>query len=214
MGRSAGDREPDRANAVKQPQRKAVVFSTLVGVLTLTSALLLALSPAPLRPHAASNLYAAEAPGALDVIFDTQTPTQIGRWRYIFVRHSLSPSGSAFTLSQPGTGLGDHFVIGNGNGAIDGEIQMGQRWNEQVSAAPPPGATEIDPACISICLVGDFDQTVPTPTQLRRLGQLVATLQGRFQIGADQVLLMDLPGSSSGIGKYFPATAFREQLLP
>jgi len=62
--------------------------------------------------------------------------------------------------------------------------------------------------------VGDFDRSVPTPTQVRRLGQLVSTLQGRLHVSGRGVLLIEQPGSVAGIGKFFPTTAFREQLLP
>jgi hypothetical protein len=199
---------------VKKSQRSLVVFTTLMAVLTFTSALLLALAPAPLTPDAASTLFAIDNPSTLDVIFETKTPAKPGRWKYVFIHHSRTPAGNAMSLGQTTGGLSDHFVIGNGDGAIDGEIQIGQRWSQQQSALPPVGAASIDPACISICLVGDFDRAVPTSTQLRRLGQLVGTLQGRFHIPADHVMLVDQPASSAGVGKYFPATALREQLLP
>ena len=200
---------------MKKSQRSLVVFTTLMAVLTFTSALLLALAPAPLTPDAASTLFAIDNPSTLDVIFETKSPAKPGRWKYVFIHHSRTPAGNAMSLGQAtGGGLSDHFVIGNGDGAIDGEIQIGQRWNQQQAAVPPTGAASIDPACISICLVGDFDKTVPTSTQLRRLGQLVGTLQGRFHIPASHVMLVDQPGSTAGVGKYFPATALREQLLP
>jgi hypothetical protein len=118
------------------------------------------------------------------------------------------------TFGQNPNGLGDHFVIGNGDGCVDGELQVGQRWSDQLAPLPPAGASDIDGKCISVCLVGDFDHTVPTPTQLKRLTQLIQTLQGRLQIPSDRVMLVAQPGSAAGIGKYFPTTAFREQLLP
>lgn len=205
-----------RAAAVKKSQRSLVVFVSLVSVLTGTSALLLALAPAPLAPDAANSLFAVDVPSTLDVIFETKVPAQSNHWKYVYIHHSRSAAGNAVSLGQatPG-GMGDHFLIGNGDGCIDGEIQIGQRWNQQQSANPPAGATEIDPACISICLVGDFDRTVPTQTQIRRLAQLVGTLQGHFHIPAENVLLVQQPDASqAGIGKYFPGTAFRTQLLP
>jgi hypothetical protein len=201
---------------VKNSHRKFIVFVSLVGLLTLTSAILLALAPAPLMPDAASSLFAIDAPSSLDVIFNTKVQSPPNRWKYIYVRHSRTASGNALTLGQTNgmAGLGDHFVIGNGDGAIDGEIQIGQRWNNQQSATPPAGANKIDPACVSICLVGDFDRTVPTQTQLRRLTQLVGTLQGKYGIKADFVVLQtDVASSPAGIGRYFPSTAFRQQLL-
>jgi hypothetical protein len=197
----------------KQANRRVVVFVTLVSVLTLTSALLLALSPAPLKPDSSNSLFAVDTPEAMDAVFQTQTSAKPGRWKYIYVHQSRTGGGSAATLTPEGEPR-DHFVIGNGNGTVDGEIQVTQHWNEQTSAQPPVGASKIDPACISICLVGDFDHTMPTAMQIRRLGQLVNALQGRLDVPAGQVLLMSQPGSSAGMGKYFPMTAFREQLLP
>lgn len=202
---------------MKNSHRKFVVFVSLVGLLTLTSALLLALAPAPLMPDAASSLFAIDAPSSLEVIFNTKVQSPPNRWKYIYVRHSRTASGNALTLAQGAgqAGLGDHFVIGNGDGAIDGEIQIGQRWNLQQPATPPAGVQKIDSSCISICLIGDFDRTVPTQTQLRRLSQLVGTLQGKHGIAADHVVLKsDLPNSAAAVGRYFPSTAFRQQLLP
>lgn len=199
---------------MKKSQRKVIVFTTLVSVLTLTSALLMALAPAPLVPDAATSLFAVDEPRSMDVIFETKTPVAHERWKYVYIHHSQTASGNALTLGEMTNGVGDHFVIGNGDGCMDGEIQIGQRWNQQLSALPPRGAIDINPACISICLVGDFDRTVPTQTQMRRLGQLVAELQGQLHIEQKDVQLFDQPRSATGIGRYFPKSAFRGQLLP
>ena len=202
---------------MRKAQRKILVFSTLLGVLSLTSALLMALAPAPIAPDAATSLFAVDAPASMNVIFETQQPVAAGRWNYIYIHHSRTASGNALTLGQSTNGMGDHFVIGNGDGAIDGEIQIGQRWNRQQSAVPPAGAKFArgsEQSCISICLVGDFDQTVPTPTQLRRLGQLVGALRDHLHIDAANVQLIDQPRSAAGIGRYFPRSAFSQQLLP
>ena len=198
----------------KKARRKLIVFSTLLGVLTLTSALLMALAPAPLAPDAATSLFAVDQPRSMDAVFETGKPLAPARWKYVFIHHSQTTSGNALTLAQDATGMGDHFVIGNGDGCVDGEIQIGQRWAQQQSALPPAGANKIDPACISICLVGDFDRTTPTPTQLRRLAQLVNAVQGQLHIEPQQVLTIDTPKSPAGIGRYFPKSAFRGQLLP
>ena len=205
-----------RTGIVKKSHRKVIVFSTLLGVLSLTSALLLALAPAPLTPDAATSLFAFEQPHSMDAIFETRTPVPAGRWKYIYIHHSQTPAGNAFTLGQSNgpAGVGDHFVIGNGDGCIDGEIQLTQRWNNQQTALPPAGANKVDEACISICLVGDFDRTIPTQTQLRRLTQLVGALQGQLHVAGSGILLPDAPQTPAGIGRYFPKSAFRAQLLP
>ena len=101
------------------------------------------------------SLVVVESTPTLDEIFTAIPP--ISRWQYIYIHHSNTASGNAISLGQPTGGMGDHFLIGNGDGLMDGEIQVGQRWNQQLVALPPTGANKIDRDCISICLVGDFD---------------------------------------------------------
>lgn len=199
---------------VKNKHRRVIVLSSLVTVLTLTSALLLALAPAPLTPDGASSLFAIDAPQTMDAIFQTDVPVTTSRWKYIYVHHSRTISGSATTLATSADGANDHFVIGNGDGCVDGEIQLGQRWNKQIAASPPVGAKEIDPDCISICLVGDFDHAAPTPAQLSRLTQLVSAIQTRLHIRGKNVIQLEQSGAATGVGRYFPRGAFREQILP
>ena len=195
-------------------KRKVVVFGSLIVVLSLTSALLIALEPSPLRADHPTGLYALDSRDALDPIFDTHVPAANSRWKYIYIHHSASPEGSALSLAKSAGGLGDHFVIGNGEGSLDGQIEMGERWIDQQPPAAPPGAKKIDPACISICLIGDFHQNLPTPVQMQRLNQLVSSLQSKFKISADQVLMVtDQPSNHAmEIGRYFPVSAFRGQL--
>jgi hypothetical protein len=72
----------------------------------------------------------------------------------------------------------------------------------------------MDATCISICVIGDFDHSRPTPTQERRLAQLVGTLQSKLHIPASHVITVDQPGSMASIGHSFPVDAFRNQILP
>lgn len=198
----------------KSPNRKVAVFVTLVAMIAFTSILLLVLAPPPLQTLIWRSLFAVDASDSLDAVFQTQTPVTPGRWRYIYVHHSRTSGGDAMGLAQQ-TGASDHFVIGNGDGCIDGEVQMTQSWNHQQSiSTPPQGASQIDPGCISICVVGDFDRTRPTQTQLRRLGQLVGTLQSRLHITAGDVQVYDLTESAAGIGHSFPIAVFRNEILP
>jgi hypothetical protein len=199
---------------VKQTNRKVVVLTSLVALLSLASALLLALAPPPLAAEGLNSLSAGDHEPFLNEIFKTAIAAKADRWRYIYIHQSATPGGNAGSLAGAATGLCDHFVIGNGNGCEDGEIQVGPRWNQQQSAAAPPGVDHIDPACLSICVVGDFDHAMPTPTQFRRLAQLVSTLQSQLRIGADKVILLSDTPSQSSVGRYFPVTAFRDEILP
>jgi hypothetical protein len=197
-----------------QSKRKIVVLTSLVALLTSASALLLALAPPPLVSDGLNSLSAADHGQFLDDVFKTSVRANTDQWKFIYVHQSATLAGSARSLAFAGTGLCDHFVIGNGNGCQDGEILMSPRWNNQQPASASPGIQHIEPNCISICLVGDFDHSMPTPTQLRRLTQLVTTLQSQFRIDAENVILLSDTASPASIGRYFPITAFRDQILP
>jgi hypothetical protein len=197
-----------------QSKRKVVVLTSLVALLSLASALLLALEPPPLSVEGYNSLSAADRGPFLDEIFKTAVPARPEQWKFIYIHHSATPAGDARTLARAGSGLCDHFIIGNGDGCQDGEIQVGPRWNHQQAPVAPLGVDHIEPTCISICLVGDFDHSMPTPVQLRRLTQLVTTLQSQFRLGADKVILLSDTPSASSVGRYFPVTAFRDQILP
>lgn len=198
-------------------QRRVLVFGGLVAVLTITSALLLAMQPAPLAPDAARSLMSLTSPAEVDELFETQIPMRSARWKYIYIHHSGANAGSASSLadaSGPSISVPDHFVIGNGEGAGDGEIQMGQRWNTQQSGGKTRGLDRLDPDCISICVIGDLDRASPTPRQMEQLAKLVTSLQNKLQIGRDRVWLLDAPSLPAGSGRYFPRDVFKTGLLP
>ncbi|HEX4054143.1 MAG TPA: peptidoglycan recognition family protein [Tepidisphaeraceae bacterium] len=197
-----------------QSKRKVVVLTSLVALLSLASALLLALAPPPLVAEGYDSLSASDHGPFLDQIFKTAVAPKTEQWKFIYIHHSATAGGDASTLARGASGLCDHFIIGNGHGCQDGEIQVSPRWNNQQPAAAPPGVDHIEPTCISICVVGDFDHSMPTPIQIRRLTQLVTTLQSQFHIGADKVILLSNTEASSSVGQYFPVTAFRDQILP
>jgi hypothetical protein len=185
-------------------RRNVMVIAGLLGSLTLTSILLIALAPSPLLPEPRSLMVLDSSP-TLDEIFDTQTSIDRGRWQYIFIHHSKTRRADAVAP-------GDHFLILNGVDASDGEIRIDPRWNHQQPATP--AATSVAGNCITICVVGDFDQSAPTSTQLRRAQQLIQTLQRRLAIPAKNVIAYDRPRNPTGLGRLFPAARLRESLLP
>lgn len=202
-------------NTAPTAKRRVVVLVALVGVLTLTSALLLAIAPAPLSTQTTASLLAVDAPQSFDELFESPSvPVEAAKWNYIFVHHSNAPAGNATTMAGNDSMMADHFVIGNGDGAADGEIQVGLRWKQQLPPGRTAGADSIIPTCISVCLVGDFSQTRPTPTQQRQLVQLVTALQNRLHIPAGRVSFFTQNESAAGIGAFFPANDFRKQILP
>jgi hypothetical protein len=188
-----------------------VVLASLLGSLVATSLLLIALAPAPLTPDAAGTLFAINQNDTFDSIYRTRTPVQVGRWMQIYIHQSKTRGGNALSLATSGA-MGDHFLIGNGMDCGDGEVQIAHRWDAQ-QAAKPTGA-EVAEGCISICLVGDLDQTPPTAAQLLRLEQLVQSLQRRLDVRGKAVVVMDQPGSPAGIGARFPIRQLSQAVLP
>jgi N-acetyl-anhydromuramyl-L-alanine amidase AmpD len=83
--------------------------------------------------------------------------------------------------------LGYHFVIGNGVGAGDGQVEVGPRWAKQKTGAHA-GVKEYNEFGIGICLVGDFSHTRPTAAQMQSLARLTGYLMQAYRIPANRVI--------------------------
>lgn len=106
------------------------------------------------------------------------------RWQYIVVHHSGTPSGNArvfdYCHRERGmeNGLAYHFVIGNGTDSDDGEIEVGNRWNQQLQGGHLRDE-ELNKVSLGICLVGNFNNTMPTRKQTAALIELISYLRER-----------------------------------
>ncbi len=131
-------------------------------------------------------------PPELKKTLDT-IPVRNGRWKYIVIHHSATPNGSAQGMEnyhrfkrRMENGLAYHFVIGNGKGMPDGQIAIGQRWRNQLNGGHL-ASEKLNTMAIGICLVGNFNQTQPTPAQMRSLTALTTYLMQRTRVGATGV---------------------------
>ena len=128
-------------------------------------------------------------------------------WPHIVIHHSATPTGNAdeFDKMHREKGwdeLGYHFVIGNGTGSGDGQVEIGPRWVKQKHGAhcKVTGHPEYNDVGVGICLVGNFDVTRPTQAQMASLAQLVRFLMARYDIprsnvyGHGQLKPTDCPG--------------------
>lgn len=109
------------------------------------------------------------------------------RWASIEIFFSGTKGGS---LQQPAgaVDMNCHFVICNGSGGGDGEIQKTEQWQKQWGIQP--GRTwQGSDKTIRICLIGDGVNTLPTDYQLKRLEMLLEVLCRKFHISADSVYL-------------------------
>lgn len=214
-----------RAGHAKAPisRRAGMVWGVLVGAMTCSASLLMALDrgAAPrmdgltLAPLMAS----AGVTPSIEAVLQTRAPLDHERWQAIVIHHSGSPVGKPATIDADHRrlnlkGLGYHFVIGNGEGMEDGEVHVGYRWMDQVPGAHAAGdnAEWYNLHSIGICLVGDGDRGAFTDEQLRRLLDLVNALAREFKIPRDRIYLHSDIAPTNDPGRLFPAALFREQV--
>ena len=211
--------------------RVVIVLGILALAMSGVSGLLLCLEPRPIAPNTEVILAANEAHRAPeDALFDTVPDVEPGRWSAIVIHSSGTPTGNARTLDQQHQrfglpGVGYHFVVSNGKGGPDGQIEKSFRWRHQMAGAHSRGANGAwyNQHALGICLVGDAKQP-PTRAQVDKLAWLVRQLQARLRIPADRVVIQfDTPTSPNTPGApgspnapatatHFPVAAFRQQL--
>jgi len=214
-----------RAGVVSR--RTRTVWASLTASMTAVGGLLFLLAggtPATTNAGVAlSPLVSTTSPGSLESVFRTRVALS-PVWDTIVIHDSGSPVGDAASLdaaarAQGLTGLGYHFVVGNGSGMGDGEIHVGYRWLDQLPGAHVAGAAgdTLNRTSIGICLVGDGDRRAFSDEEIHRAAQLAAALADRFGIPPERIILHRDVAETTSPGRYFPAARFREQvraLLP
>jgi hypothetical protein len=206
-------------------RRPHIVWATLAVSMTIVGGALLLSERGGRRPSPPPALV-AQPTRAYDIgdIFALPTPirgeaSESDPWLGVVVHHSAATSGSHDSLDQLHReqgldGLGYHFVIGNGRGAPDGGITVGERWQRQRSGAHTagPDADHYNVHYVGICLVGDGDRRPFSDAQLASLVSLVRALQGRLGLDAGDVVLHRDVASTASPGRLFPRSWFRAQL--
>ncbi len=117
------------------------------------------------------------------------------KWKYIVLHHSATDEGNAYKFDRYHRkekkwkyGLAYHFVIGNGKGSREGEIEVGNRWKRQIHGAHTANK-DINRVSIGICLVGNFEKdNEPTYNQLESLVSLVNYLSNRYNIPKSNII--------------------------
>lgn len=143
------------------------------------------------------------------------------QWDSIVVHHLGQPAGAPEELDRMHknaglSGLGYHFLIGNGNGFGDGVVHVGYRWLEQTAGARPIHADtdKWNDRTISVCLVGNGNMRRFTEQQMLHLSHLVQRLQLELSIPPSKVLLAEeINGGSNSPGAFFAEAQFKSQLL-
>ena len=137
------------------------------------------------------------------------------KWTHIIVHHSSETRGNAaiFDRAHKLRGydeLGYHFVITNGKGGTDGNVEVGSRWPIQKHGAHTRVSVSDDNYWnrygIGICLVGNFNDDRPSRKQLESAAHLIAYLQQQYNIPDRNILGHgQVPGAKTDCpGRLFP----------
>jgi len=144
-------------------------------------------------------------------------------WRYIVLHHTAASSGNVESIhnahlknkdknGQPWQGIGYHFVIGNGRGMNDGEIQPTFRWRRQLAGAHA-GVNEYNQHGIGIVLVGNLEQAPPTERQLEAVIRLVSELSRRYEIATTDIIGHGDVKATECPGRHFPLAEVRTRVV-
>ncbi len=144
-------------------------------------------------------------------------------WRQIVIHHSATNGGDAHAFDtyhrekrKWANGLAYHFVIGNGSGSKDGEIEVGERWTKQIHGAHTANM-DTNRIAIGICLVGNFEEEhVPTQNQMKSLISLINYLSNRYHIPKSNVIGHNqvTQKSTACPGKHFPFQTLLDTISP
>ena len=174
---------------MKHPCRAiaALLVSMTSGAIVL---MVLGNNPPSAGPFCLSTYYRL---GSVDNAVRSRACQTRDRWNRIEIFFSGTRGGSLDQLAamhgQAGADdLNCHFVLCNGNGGLDGEIQATEKWQKQWSIRPN-STWQGSERTIRICLVGDGVSTRPTDYQLKRLEMLLETLCRRFHVPTESVYL-------------------------
>jgi len=174
-----------------QPRVVKVLAALLISM-TAGAVVLMALgnNPPSAGPFCLSTYYRLDS---VDHALRSQASQSPDGWDSIEIFFSGTQGGNIERLAEA-HGLRDavkincHFVLCNGVGAGDGEIQPTASWQAQ----RPVRRGTIGPGgqrTIRICLTGDGVSALPTDYQLKRLEALLEVLCRRFNIASDAVYL-------------------------
>jgi len=123
-------------------------------------------------------------------------PSQLEKkWVAVVVHHSATENGNAAIFDKwhrernHWEGVGYDFVIGNGSDSGDGQVEVTFRWRKQITGAHCGGTANnwANKDGIGICLVGNFNRTVPTARQMQSLLKLIRFLQQRYGIPRSRI---------------------------
>jgi len=170
--------------------RVAKVLAALLVSMTTGAIVLMALgnNPPSAGPFCLSSYYRLDP---VDKAISSQAAQSPSRWNCVEVYYSGTKAGNVEQLASLGgltspEDINCHFVICNGLGGSDGQIQTTEKWQRQWSIIPGrnwygSGQT------VRLCIIADGKIARPTDVQMKRVETLIEGLCRRFQIAPASV---------------------------
>lgn len=164
--------------------RNITVLFSLIASMTIGALVLMALDHDGPRAGAYSLSSYLRLDPVEEVVRNT-LKSQPLLWSRVEVVYSYTSGGNAEELALL-TGLSDggpaefHFVVCNGNGASDGQIQAATLWRQQRYC-------EHKPETIRVCVISDDQSDTLTDSQRQRTGDLVESLSRTFDINPREI---------------------------
>ena len=170
--------------------RVAKVLAVLLISMTVGTIVLMALgnNPPSKGPFSLASYFRLDP---IEKIINSRAAQSSDRWNRIDIYYSGTKAGNIEQLASL-SGLPSpedincHFVLCNGLGGNEGQIQTTEKWQKQWSATPGRiwyGTSQT----IRICIVADGRTCHPTDCQIKRAEKLVEGLCRRFGITTESI---------------------------
>jgi LysM repeat protein len=141
----------------------------------------------PQAKHGSEAVARVQLPRSIQRAID-RADVKPGRWQYIVLHHSGVDTGTVRSMDHyhrevrhMENGLAYDFVIGNGSGMGDGEVAVGPRWTRQLDGGHLASEAQ-NKIALGICLVGNFEEHLPSARQIQNLRALVEALMARCRL--------------------------------
>ncbi len=184
---TAENGNPPRMATMSNQPRVAKVLAALLVSMTAGAVVLMALGNNPPSAGVFSlSTYYLKNLDSVEEAVRSHAYQSPGRWDRIEIYYSGTKAGNIEQLASLG-GLASaedincHFVICNGLGASDGQIQSTEKWQRQWSIIP--GRTWYGSGqTIRICVIADGKSVHPTDSQRQMTHVLIDVLSRKFGI--------------------------------
>ena len=167
----------------------AALISITIGTVILKT---LGNNPVPAGAFSLSEYCCLEP---IEKVISSRSAQSSSRWNRIEVYCSGTKAGNVEqlallnALTRP-EDINCHFVICNGLGGGDGQIQPSGKWQEQRSIIPDQTSCDVGQA-IRLCIIANGTTTRPTDCQIKRTEALVEGLSRKFNIPPESIYYRD-----------------------